>query len=211
MRGEGATLADKEYFSLINYRTDMTPDHHQLNPQSLPALAQALTDSFAAVEEVMTRVDDTTFHARPYGRWSIGENVDHLVLSSMGIASVLGRDKADLARFRAPEPRTSRTYPELATTYFVRIAGRTAPPSVSPDPDAPKSREELLSSWRTIATKYAERLPANWTEDELDDYLLQHPGFGPLTLREMLYFTIFHNYHHLLAMQRAEKESRPEG
>jgi uncharacterized damage-inducible protein DinB len=34
------------------------------------------------------------------------------------------------------------------------------------------------------------------TEEELDRYLLPHPLLGKLTMREMLYFTIYHVTHH---------------
>lgn len=182
----------------------MSQNYNQLDPQTLPELVQALTDSFAAIEAVITRVDEATFQSRPHGKWSIGENVEHLVLSSMGIASLLGRDKEALVAFRTHEPRPSRAYPEMAATYFVRVAGRTAPQQLSPNAQAPKSREELLRSWRMIGSKFAERLPAHWTVEQLDEYQLPHPAFGKLSLREMLYFTIFHNYHHLQAMLRAE-------
>ncbi|HRH60621.1 MAG TPA: DinB family protein, partial [Chitinophagaceae bacterium] len=37
----------------------------------------------------------------------------------------------------------------------------------------------------------------NKPEDELDVYILPHPLLGKLTLREMLYFTIYHAEHHL--------------
>ena len=33
--------------------------------------------------------------------------------------------------------------------------------------------------------------------DDLDKYVLPHPLLGKVTLREMLYFTIHHNEHHL--------------
>ena len=34
------------------------------------------------------------------------------------------------------------------------------------------------------------------TEDEFDKYILPHPLLGKLTMREMLYFTIYHVGHH---------------
>jgi hypothetical protein len=36
-----------------------------------------------------------------------------------------------------------------------------------------------------------------WREADLDRYLLPHPLLGKLTLREMLHFTLYHNYHHV--------------
>jgi len=47
-----------------------------------------------------------------------------------------------------------------------------------------ESKQELVS----VAEK--------WNEDELDQYQLPHPILGKLTIREMLYFTIYHNLRH---------------
>ncbi len=35
-----------------------------------------------------------------------------------------------------------------------------------------------------------------WNENELDEYLLPHPILAKLTIREMLFFTIYHNLRH---------------
>ncbi len=35
-----------------------------------------------------------------------------------------------------------------------------------------------------------------YSEEELDKYILPHPLMGKVTLREMLYFTIYHVQHH---------------
>ena len=35
-----------------------------------------------------------------------------------------------------------------------------------------------------------------WDETELDQYMLPHPILGKLTVREMLFFTIYHNLRH---------------
>jgi len=37
----------------------------------------------------------------------------------------------------------------------------------------------------------------NYNEANLDKYIIPHPLLGKLTLREMLFFTIHHNEHHL--------------
>jgi hypothetical protein len=37
----------------------------------------------------------------------------------------------------------------------------------------------------------------SWREADLDRYRLPHPLLGKLTLREMLFFTLYHNYHHV--------------
>lgn len=52
-----------------------------------------------------------------------------------------------------------------------------------------------------IRQKYYDRLPANWSEEELDQHCVNHPALSQITMREMLFFIIFHNYHHLELMR----------
>jgi hypothetical protein len=41
-----------------------------------------------------------------------------------------------------------------------------------------------------------------FTEEELDKYILPHPLLGKLTIREMMYFTIYHVLHHQMMTER---------
>jgi hypothetical protein len=36
----------------------------------------------------------------------------------------------------------------------------------------------------------------------MDYHVLPHPLLGPLSVREMLFFTVYHNTHHVLNVQR---------
>jgi uncharacterized damage-inducible protein DinB len=43
---------------------------------------------------------------------------------------------------------------------------------------------------------------AKWSEANMDYHVLPHPLLGPLSVREMLFFTVYHNTHHVLNVQR---------
>jgi len=45
--------------------------------------------------------------------------------------------------------------------------------------------------------RLANAIERNWTDEKLDNYLAPHPLLGKLTLRELIYFTIYHTEHHL--------------
>ncbi len=173
------------------------------SPYTLPEIQDGLDRSYAAIETLVEQLEETVFHHRPQAdKWSVGENLDHLILASMGIASALARPKAFFARFGAPQ-RSSRTYDELWEEYFPSITGREAPENVAPDMSSPKSKMELIGSWKMIRTKLAARLPEHWEDAELDQHCVFHPAFGQITMREMLLFIIFHNEHHRKAMEAA--------
>jgi hypothetical protein len=41
-----------------------------------------------------------------------------------------------------------------------------------------------------------------WSERQLDRIRLPHPVLGKLSVREMLFFTLYHNQHHIEAVKR---------
>jgi hypothetical protein len=101
-------------------------------------------------------------------------------------------------RPRAP----SRSFAELREAYRERLrqgvtAGRFAPPPRAwDDPEA--GRRRVIGHWRE-AGRELDRAAAGWSgrEPALDRLALPHPALGRLSVREMLFFTLYHEAHHL--------------
>jgi hypothetical protein len=74
-------------------------------------------------------------------------------------------------------------------------AGRFAPSSVAPDLAQSDWRRRILAQWRSVGADLVAGL-GRWSEPALDRHLLPHPLLGKLTVREMLFFTLYHNVHH---------------
>ena len=173
-----------------------------IEPNNREELLTVLNHSHREIADFVQSVEEENFGMRRDDKWSIGENLEHLILSHKGIISVTGKPKSIFAPFGKAE-RPSGTFSEITDRYHNKLSGGLkAPSKFSPDPDAPKSKTELLAGWKMLSQKLAARLPENWTEADLDTYQLPHPAFGMLTMREMLYFIIFHNGHHLNAMKK---------
>lgn len=161
----------------------------------LKAVYQEVSDLVAAVSE-------EKLYATINEKWSIGENLEHLILSYVGVASVLKQPKTIFKNFGTPKG-PSRTYDGLYQTYKNVLAnGQKAPSAFSPKDDSIKTKQELLESWQMIIHKLEQRVNNFWTEEDLETYALPHPALGILTVREMLYATIFHTKHHLESMQK---------
>ena len=73
---------------------------------------------------------------------------------------------------------------------FRKSTGRFIPKIVSIE-KGKKLKVDLINEIDKLVTKLDEL-----TENELDKYIFPHPLLGKLTLREMLYFTIYHVRHH---------------
>ena len=132
--------------------------------------------------------------------WSPAENVRHLTKSVRAVNTGLKLPKWLIwNRFWRPR-RASRGYAELRDIYLARLAaganaGRFAPDQRPPAADLEAERARIMASHRQSIEEMRGYLP-RWSERALDRLQLPHPALGWLTVREMLYFTVYHNRHH---------------
>ena len=139
------------------------------------------------------------FFDKPTTKWSIAENVQHLIIST-NITTLAFSLPHFLVRFIGGKPnRSSKTYEELVTKYKNKLAaGGAASGRFIPKPIKINfGKEKLLNNWKNTTQKYITALQNNRTENDLDNYLVKHPLLGRITLRELCYFTIYHTEHHL--------------
>lgn len=167
-------------------------------------IIDALQYSFQEISTFLESVPEEIFHQRHNDKWSIAENLDHLILSNKPIASVLKKNKLFFTPFGFSF-KGSTSLENLKDNYHLKLKTIGPPPNSSFKPKGTEanSKKELLDNWKTIAPKYAPRLE-KWSEKNLDRFRIPHPLLGKLTFREMLFFTIFHNEHHLDTMKNVK-------
>ena len=160
-----------------------------------------LKDANQRVTKWFTEIPAKYFFIRQGEVWSASDNMDHLIKSHRPISKALKLPKFTLqAMFGKPE-RQSRTYEKICQVYRDEIAkgaqasGRFLPDQLSPAEDAEQKKTELLEHWSKASTELVS-VAGKWNENELDGYQLPHPLIGKLTIREILFFTIYHNLRH---------------
>jgi hypothetical protein len=165
------------------------------------ALIAALKDSNQRAENWFSAMPAKDFFTRHGEVWSPSDNVDHLIKAVKPIAKALKLPKITLqAMFGKPE-KPSMSYEELCKVYRNEIArgaqasGRYLPNQESPTEDAQDKKNSLLEGWSKANAELLS-VVEKWDMDEMDRYLLPHPLIGKLTIREMLYFTVYHNLRH---------------
>ena len=163
-------------------------------------LISALKDSNQRVTKWFRGIPTKDFFIRRGEVWSASDNVDHLIKSHKPITKALKLPKFTLqAMFGKPE-RQSRPYEEICQIYRDEIArgaqasGRYLPKQENPE-YAEEKKKELLDQFSKAGAELVS-VAEKWDEDELDGNLLPHPLIGRLTIREMLFFTIYHNLRH---------------
>jgi hypothetical protein len=145
------------------------------------------------------------FFTRQGAAWSASDNVDHLIRAIRPVVLALKIPKMGLqVVFGTPAP-ASQTYDELCKSYETRIAqGGQASGIYLPDQTPParpeKQKKELLEKLNRAGASLVSALE-KWDDAELDQYQLPHPLLGKLTVREMMFFSIYHALRH----------ARPEG
>lgn len=128
------------------------------------------------------------------GKWNAIQLMDHIRISVKPVRLALQLPKFVLRVFGKAN-RPSRSYEALVERYQTKLReggkapGRFVPSAQSASPD--RIAEELNHLIKGVCQSLE-----SFTETELDTYMLPHPLLGKLTLREMIYFTIYHVGHH---------------
>ena len=174
-----------------------------------PATREQLADAVDRVHGDATAYwssfDTPAFFAKLGDAWSPADNVRHLVKSIRPVVKALRQPRLLLRFLFGRARRDSLTFDALRTRYLGALeAGGKA------GAFGPSSRSESdLEAWRAeIMEQLAQQnrelraAIAKWPEGSLDRLQLPHPLLGKLTVREMLFFTIYHQLHHVEVVQR---------
>ena len=162
-----------------------------------PQIISALNEKVDTFTNYIKALNKEQFEAKPNGKWSAGQNLDHLIRAIKPLQLAYGLPKFALLILFGKTNRPSRTFDELVTKYKTKLAagGKASGPFIPPSINFDK-KESLIKKYNDHKLKLIAKIEKQ-SEKELDVYILPHPLLGKVTLREMLYFTIHHNEHHL--------------
>jgi hypothetical protein len=135
-------------------------------------------------------------------KWTAGQQLDHIYLSVKPLVLAFGLPKFFIRLVFGKANRPGRTYEDLMKKYLIKLehGGRATARFI---PKAIALNEKEIISKALTKTVHALCLKIeNVAEQDLDTCILPHPLLGKLTLREMLYFTIYHVRHHHEATKR---------
>ena len=165
--------------------------------QNKSQIISALNANVDAFNNYISSLNKEQFEACPNGKWSAGQNLDHLIRAIKPLQLAYGLPKFALRIMFGKTNRPSKTYDELVAKYKAKLAagGRARGPFIPPLIGFEK-KDELIKKYAEQKQKLITKIEKQ-NEKDLDAYILPHPLLGKVTLREMLYFTIHHNEHHL--------------
>ncbi len=167
-----------------------------------------LNNSFTDFAAFIETLSDHRFIVSPEGKWSAAQQLDHLIRSAKPVNKALGLPRFFLRWFGTPAG-PSRSFEEIKENYrtMLKNGAVTARPYI-PHVTEAEQKQLLLKQFALQKDKMLLQID-NWSEQELDRYQGPHPLLGKLTIREILYFTAYHNYHHLHTLQLREQPDQP--
>jgi hypothetical protein len=163
-------------------------------------ILQKLAEGFLIIDDTLRKTEDTGFYVRKDNKWSIAENCKHLSLSVKPLNTAFSLPNFALLFFGKLN-RPARDYEEMKDKYYQKLAeGAVATTQFVPEKlSVENKKEDLINELQKINNSFLKKVD-DFTEEDLDKYLIPHPVLGKLTIREMLYFTICHTLHHQKAI-----------
>lgn len=130
------------------------------------------------------------------GKWSVAQNVEHINSILSRVNNYLSLPKETIESNFGLSNRESINRELFTEKYLQALAnGTKATAPFIPELNPKANIEELVEQGKNSLEAFISSLQ-NWSEEELEKYGCPHPALGKITVREMLYFIIFHTQHH---------------
>lgn len=172
------------------------------DPFTKPELITAFTDAATTAESFWSSFSPDTFIERPADRsWSPAQNVIHLIQATKPVVMALRLPRFLPRLLFGKSNAPSRHYENIVKLYQTVLAeggqasGKYLPKPV-PIPSDPVNYQRTKVATLTATIQSLAKALESWTEQDLDRLQLPHPLLGKLTVREMLFFTLYHLGHH---------------
>jgi hypothetical protein len=159
-------------------------------------IIKKLTENHEEFIACVSQLSADEFSVSKNEKWTAGQQLEHILLSVKPVSLAFRLPMFLLKLIWGKSNREGRSYDELIARYHAKLANG----SKATGPFIPKKvdlhqGQKLKASLNKEVAKLCKAIEKR-SEEELDQYILPHPLLGKLTLREMLYFTIYHVKHH---------------
>ena len=160
-------------------------------------IVKAITIQHNNFKETVAALDRQAFDFSWNQKWTPGQQLEHIKKSVVPVVFAYRIPRFILKYKFGVTNRPSRTYDALVARYLKALEGKTAvAPKQFRPPEVPFSaKQKQLKAYHKAVQKLI-RVAQKCSEKDLDYYVVPHPLIGKLTLREMLFFCIYHVQHH---------------
>jgi len=168
-------------------------------------IAAELTKAVQEIHNFCNNLTDEEFFHQPGSKWSVAQQVKHLTISTRITTLAFSFPRFMVLWIGGRPNRPSRSYDTLVEKYKLKLSeGGKAGFLFSPKPVLAKEdkRNKILAKYSKATNRLIQVVKKNWHDNQTDHYTTRHPLLGKITLRELCYFTIYHNWHHLESIRK---------
>ncbi|MBL7808473.1 MAG: DinB family protein [Saprospiraceae bacterium] len=164
-----------------------------MHKETIKARLEAQYEAFV---QMISTLNEQEYVQAPEGKWNAGMQLEHLCKSVAPVNLAFSLPAFLIRLVFGKANRPSRSYEALVEKYQLKLSagGRASAPFV-PEESRFSERDKWSIKLQKLIKKLSTRVEG-FSEEQLDSLILPHPLLGKLTLREMLFFTIYHAQHH---------------
>ncbi len=136
------------------------------------------------------------------GKWSVCQNVEHINITLLRVSNYLALPKSSIETNFGLSERVSTSNERIIKVFRNALEnGAKATDSFIPELNLLADIKELVGQGNDLLKVFISNLK-NWSEEDLETYNCPHPVLGKITVREILYFTIYHVQHHTETLKK---------
>lgn len=143
-------------------------------------------------------LSDADFQRKPGKKWTAGQQLEHIVKSVRPVEKAFALPIAVLKIKFGTTNRQNKTYGQLVEEYLQVLKENqeyVLPEQFAPEEIPCSLRDKKLAELEILIKRLNNNI-AKTSKGYLNTQILPHPVMGKITLREILYFTIYHVQHH---------------
>lgn len=166
-------------------------------------IVHSLEDAHQRLFKWLDDLPDAYWEEGPPGKWTVGQQIRHLLQSLSQLNKALGIPKVFLGWRFGIANRPVRSYDEVVARYKARLTanpGVVAPAARGMPVPTQDERPDMVKRLRR-EEKRLSRTALKWSDRDLDRYILPHPLMGKMPIRELIMWTAFHTEHHLRQLE----------
>lgn len=170
--------------------------------KSKSEIISELNDGFMSLVSTANLVTDELFNVSKENKWTTAENIAHLVSSTKMTSLAYSLPKFLHVILYGKPGRTSHGYSKIVENYHRKLEEGAKASGVYVPKKTDYEKQQLNEKLKREGKKLISAIEKNWSDEQLDHYQISHPILGLLTVRELAYFTIYHNGHHLQTIKK---------
>jgi hypothetical protein len=128
-------------------------------------------------------------------KWNPAQQLEHVYLCLRPVKMALSLPNIIPTILFGKSKEGSRTYESLVEAYQLKLKNGGKSPSMYKPKKSVRDVDKLKIVLIHLVNNISNKL-SHFQENDLDSFLLPHPLLGKLTIRELVFFAIYHVGHH---------------